>query len=282
MMKKTPIVFSLVREQSLFMTVIMSLLTFLSVMALGIVLAIGTGVMRWNAQWNLFATVQVSDSENSDSVKKILADNAGAIKSSTEITSEKMADLMRPWISGGGDVMKNYLPQMWEVEFKSDADMKNVADKIGTRARFLRHSAALKTSTAAGWKMMAIATLLLLLTIGAIGACISYIARNTAMLHRRELEILNQIGASDAFVARQMQIIVAKISMTAGAIGFVAAAPILMLIISTAHSARVGLMAMLGLSGWGWIMLILLPILIVVFSIRITKHTTLKILKNEQ
>ena len=120
----------------------------------------------------------------------------------------------------------------------------------------------------------------LLLTLGAIGFCISYIARNTAMLHRRELEILNQIGASDGFVARQMQIIVGKISLIACATGYLSAVPVILLILSMARSARVGLMAMLGLSGMGWLLLTLLPISIVIFSILMTRHTTINILKN--
>ena len=101
------------------------------------------------------------------------------------------------------------------------------------------------------------------------------------MLHRRELEILNQIGASDSFVARQMQIIVAKISGAAGAAGFCAAALVLLMILGTAHSARVGLMAMMGLGMGGWITLVMLPIAIVIFSIYITRRTTLKILAND-
>ena len=128
--------------------------------------------------------------------------------------------------------------------------------------------------------MIFIAGLVLALTIGAIGVCITYIARNTALLHRRELEILNQIGASDSFVARQMQIIVAKICIVAGLGGFLAAVPVLLLILSAAHSARVGLMAMLGLGTWGWITLIFMPIMIMIFAIFITRRTTLNILKN--
>jgi cell division protein FtsX len=116
--------------------------------------------------------------------------------------------------------------------------------------------------------------------LGAIGICISYLAQNTAMLHKRELEILNQVGASDSFIARQMQFIVAKISLFATTIGFIAAVPVLFVIISTAHSARVGLMATMGLSGNGWIVLALLPIAIIVFAIWMTRRTTIKILKN--
>ena len=277
-MKKTT-VFSLVREQSMFMTAIMSLLTFLSVLALGIALSIGTGVMRWNSQWELFATVQVTNPEHADKTKKIITDNSNKIQTINEISTEQMTDLMSPWISGGS-VLKNYLPKMWEIKFKSTEDMKTVGEQLSKNARFLTHASALKSSTGAGWKMILMSSFILILTLGAIGVCISYIARNTAMLHRRELEILNQIGASDNFVAHQMQIIVAKISTTAAAIGFIAAIPVLLLIISTAHSARVGLMAMLGLSGTGWLTLFLLPVAIVAFSIWTTRRTTIKLLQN--
>ncbi|MBE6460367.1 MAG: hypothetical protein E7007_00470 [Alphaproteobacteria bacterium] len=276
---KKPTVFSLVREQSVFMTAIMSLLTFLAVLALGIALSIGTGVMRWNSQWELFATVQVVNPDYIDKTKKIITDNTDKIKTLNEISTEQMTDLMSPWISGGG-VLKNYLPKMWEIEFKNADDMKIIGEQISKNARFLTHASALKSSTGAGWKMILMSSFILILTLGAIGICISYIARNTAMLHRRELEILNQIGASDNFVARQMQTIVAKISATATTIGFIVATPVLLLIISTAHSTRVGLMAMLGLSGAGWFILFLLPVAIVIFSIWTTRRTTIKILQN--
>ena len=277
---KKPIVFSLVREQSMFMTAIMGLLTFLSVLTLGIALSIGTGVIRWNAQWNNFATIQITDSKNVDATAKIIEANRDKTKSIRRISDEEMNNLMRPWISNGGSALKNYLPTMWEIEFKSADDMESVQKSIDKSARFLTHASALKTSTSAGWKMIGISVLVLALALGAIGVSISYIARNTAMLHKRELEILTQIGASDGFVAHQMQIIVAKITTLAAICGFAAAMPVLMLILWTAHSTRVGLMAMLGLSTFGWWMLVALPVAIVVFAIFITRRTTLKILKD--
>ena len=278
---KKPTVFSLVREQSMFMTTIMGLLTFLSVLALGIAISIGTGVVRWNAQWDNTATVQVTNTKNIDATAKIIEDNRDKTKSIRRISDDEMANLMRPWISNGGAALKNYLPTMWEIEFKSAQDMTSVQKAIDKNARFLTHASALKNSTSAGWKMIGISVLVLALTLGAIGISISYIARNTAMLHRRELEILTQIGASDAFVARQMQIIVAKITSLAAICGFAGAVPVLMLVLWAARSARVGLMAMLGLSGFGWWTLVALPILIVVFAIFVTRRTTLNILKAE-
>ena len=276
-MKKTT-VFSLVREQSVFMTAIMSLLTFLSVMTLGIAISIGTGVIDWNSQWKTSATVQVTNQKSEPIIRKILDENKTKIETLHEISAEKMSDLMRPWVSGG-NALQNYLPKMWEVQFKSESDLRDISKTISPHARFLTHASALHTSMSAGWKMIMIAGLILALTLGTIAICVSYIARNTAMLHKRELEILNQVGASDSFIARQMQIIVTKICACAGLIGFVAAVPVLLLVISVAHSARVGLMAMLNITSGGWTCLVVLPILITIFAIWMTKRTTLKILQ---
>ena len=235
--------------------------------------------MRWNNQWELFATVQTTDDAKAEKAEKIITSNADKIESVSKISTAQMQDLMKPWISGGS-VLKNYLPQMWEIQFKTKDDLQTVGKQISEHARFLTHATALKSSTSAGWKMILMSSFMLILTLGAIGICISYIARNTAMLHRRELEILNQIGASDNFVAAQMQIIVGKISALAAGIGFIAAAPILLLILSTAHTARVGLMSAMNLSGTGWTTLLLLPVAIVIFAIWVTKRTTINILKH--
>ena len=276
---RTPIVFSLVREQSIFMTVIMGLMTFLGVLALGIAISIGTAVVRWNSQWDLFATVQVMKPDNAANVKKIFATESAKIVSLREISTSEMTRLMRPWVSGGG-VLQNYLPQMWEVKFKSTSDMHKIADSIAPYGRFLTHADAVKPSVNAGWRMIAISGLILALAIGAITICVSFMARNTAQLHKRELEILNQVGANDSFIAKQMQVIVGKICIAAGAIGLAVATPVLLLIINAARRARVGLMTMMDISLLGWISIFIATLLMIVFAIWVTRRTTFRILEH--
>ena len=280
---KKPIVFSLFREQSVFMTAVMGIMTFLAVMALGISLAIGTGVVRWNRQWDTYATVQVTNADNVKSVRRVLDDNRDKIENLRELSNEEMSALMRPWISGSGNgALVKYLPTMFEVRFKTADDMRAVGDSVKQNARFITHNDALRPSVSAGWKMVAILAIVLGLIIATIGICVSFIARNTALLHKRELEILNQVGASDSFVVRQMQAIVTRICVVACGCGFLAAVPILAIILIVAHSARVGLLAMLAISGAGWFALLLMPIAIIIFAIIVTKKTTLKILNTEQ
>ena len=276
-MKKTSLVFSLVREQSVFMTVVISVLTFMAVLAFGISLSIGSGVIRWNNQWDKYATVQVIDSNKSETVKKVFENNRDKIESVREISNSEMERIMKPWISGGAK-LKNYLPQMFELKLKKSEHMDYMRNEISKSGKFLTHTSALEKSISVGWKIFLITMFILMLIMVSIGVCVSYISRNIAMLHKHELEILNQVGASDDFIAKQMQIIVGKISINAGLIGFVAAAPILALILSVAHSARTGLLAMMTLSSGNWIALMILPLAIVILSIYITKKTTLKIL----
>lgn len=276
-MKKTKLVFSLVREQSIFMTVVISVLTFLAVLAFGIALSVGGSVIRWNTQWDKYATIQITNPDNANYVKKVFEENSNKFDNIQEISKKEMEHILQPWISSGAK-LNNYLPVMYEVKLKKSSDMNSIREKISTRAKFLTHTSAMKTSISAGWKLVSITTLVFILMMVSIGVCISYISRNIAMLHKHELEILNQVGATDKFIARQMQMIVAKISSVACLVGFVSATPIILMIISAAHSARVGLMATLSLSNFDWIALILLPIVIVIFSVYITKKTTLKIL----
>lgn len=279
-MKKNALVFSLVREQSIFMTVVISVLTFLAVLAFGVALSIGTGVSRWNNQWDTFATVQITNPDNVSAVKKIFADNQDKIESVKEISKSDMERMMAPWISNGAK-LNNYLPQMFEIKMKKISDITSIREQISPKAKFLIHSSALQTSISAGWKLVSITMFVFLLMLISIGVCVSCISRNIAMLHKHELEILNQVGATDNFVAKQMQIIVAKISAVACLIGFVVALPIIGMILSTAHSARVGLLATLSLSFGDMLALFALPIIIVIFSVYITKKTTLKILSGK-
>ena len=279
-MKKRTLVFSLVREQSIFMTVVISILTFLSVLAFGIALAIGGGVTKWNNQWDKYATVQITNLDNTSTIKKIFESNADKIESVNEISKSDMERIMQPWVSSGAK-LNQYLPQTFEIRVKNAKDMEILKQQIMPKAKFLTHANALKPSMSAGWKLVMITSFVLILILASIGICISYISRNIAMLHKHELEILNQVGATDKFIAKQMQIIVAKISTFACLIGFVVAIPILMLILATARSARIGLLATLSLSGTSWAILFLLTIAIIVFSVYITRETTIKILSGK-
>jgi len=207
---KNKLVFSLVHDQSVFMTVVISILTFVAILTFGIALSIGTGIIRWNTQWDNYATIQIIDISKTTNVKNILDTNKSKIESITEISKDSMKKLMNPWISSGAD-LAGYLPTMFEVKFKNNVNVQEIKSQLQQHAKFLTHTTALKPTISTGWKMLTISSLIMLLILASICICVSCIAKNIAMLHKHELEILNQIGATDKFIIKQMQKIIGKI-----------------------------------------------------------------------
>ena len=277
-MKKPP-VFSIVREQSIFLTVLMSVLSFLAVLCLGITISIGTAVSRMQGGWDRMASIQIMPGGDMSSVQKILESSTSRLTSINTVSDEEVSRMLRPWM-GGGNVLKNYVPKMIELKFKEKQDVSVVAGKIRDlpNVRFMTHADGMRNIINAGWKIMLIAIFVMALAGCAIAACVAYITRNITLVHKRELEIMNIIGARDKFIARQLQFAVAKISAIAAAAGFLVAAVFLVLINAMAHDSRVGLMANMNIGAMGWGVLVILSLSLVVLSVYIARKTTMKVL----
>ncbi len=276
---KQPLVFSFVKEQSVFMTMLMSLMSFLAVISLGIALSIGGAVYKWSAQWEKMATVQIIKGGDVDAVKRIISDSRSDFEFARNVDESEMSRMLAPWLKNS-NVLSDYLPTMFELKFKNKSGIEKFIPKIEQiqNTNFITHNSGMRNAIMSGYKIIAIAILILGIMMTALWISISYITRNITLIHRRELEILAQIGASDKFVVRQLQIIIGKISTMSVAIGFTAASLVLMFINTIASSARVGFMTMMGIGNFGWLALGSLGILIIIFAIIVTKRTTIKIL----
>ena len=277
MMKKRPAVFSIVHDQSVFLTIILALLTFLSVLCLGITLSIGTAVKKWNAQWDTFATVQVLPNGDLTGVRTALSEFKNYTVSVRDIPESEVSNMLGQWLRDS-DAMIQYLPKMIEVKMKSKRAVLDLGARVSNlnNVRYLTHSDGVRNITGAGIKIIGISLAVFAMILCAIAVCVSYIARNITVVHRRELEILNHMGAYDSFIANQMSKIMAKISMFASLIGFLAAVPVLLFIISMSRNVRFGLMALIGLDNAGWLILGLITIGMVVLSVYIARRTTLR------
>lgn len=279
MIKRQPLVFSFVKEQAIFLTALIALLSFLATLSLGVTIGIGAGVSRWNSGWDNLATIQILPGGDFDAAVSL----SKTARRATIIPDEDVAKMLRPWM-GNDNALQQYLPKMIEVEFKKSSELRAFGDQVATmpNVRFITHAAGAKNITRAGWQIMGISVIVMLMILSAIGLCISYITRNITLIHKRELEILTQIGASDSFVARQMQIIITKISALAAAIGLVVAAPMIMLIIAMAKGTRIGLMAQMHVPVAGWIAIVLLPVGIIFLTTWLARRTTIRILSDHK
>jgi cell division protein FtsX len=276
-MKKKPAVFSIMQDQSVFLTIILALLTFLSVLCLGITLSIGTAVKKWNAQWDTYSTIQILPNGDITGVRAALSESKSLIVSARDIPEAEVSAMLRQWLRDS-DAMWQYLPKMIEVKLKSKRAVIELGAKVSTlnNVRYLTHSDAVRNITGAGVKIIGISLAVFAMILFAIAVSVSYIARNITTVHRRELEILNHMGAYDSFIANQMSKIMARISALASLIGFAVAAPVLLFIISMSRNVRFGLMAMIGLDRMGWLILAAITIGMAALSVYIARRTTLR------
>lgn len=276
---KKPLVFSFVKEQSAFMTMLMSLMSFLAILSLGIALSLGSAVYKWSAQWDKMATIQIMRGGDLDNVKKIISEYKNSLEYADQISDSEMSKMLTPWLKESA-VLTEYLPKMFEIKFKNKNSIPNFAEKISAipNTTFMTHNTGMQNAIQSGYKIIGISIFILSIIISILGISISYITRNIALIHKRELEILNQIGASHKFIIRQLQIIIAKISAIATLFGFTAATIVLLFINTLATNARVGFMTMMGLTPVSWTALALLGISIIIFATFITRTTTMKIL----
>ncbi|MCL2338383.1 MAG: hypothetical protein FWC51_00305 [Proteobacteria bacterium] len=277
---KKPIVFSFVREQRIFMVSLLALLSFLAVLCLGLVISLGTAVKRWNAQWNLMATVQVMPGGNVTAVQKAIDGTKNDIVSLREISTEESAAMLKPWLASS-DALTGYIPKMTELQFKNASARNDFGSRVAgiDGVRFVTFAGGMRATTSVGWQIILISFFVLALVLASIILCISYITKNTTLIHRHELEILNQVGARDSFIAKQLMSIILRLAAIGTAIGFVVAAPVLLIIISMAHSLRVGMFTQMAVPGIGWIVLIVLAVGIIGLSVITTRKTVMRILR---
>ena len=277
---KHPLVFSFVKEQRTFLTALIALLSFLAVLCLGLVISLGTAVGRWNAQWDLMATVQVMPGTDISIAQKILDGARDNIVQSREIGADESARMLSAWLSGG-NALTQYIPKMIEVKFKNRTALKEVREKIaGTEGvRIVTFADGMRAATSAGWQIMLLSVFVLGLVLGALVLCVSYITRNITLIHRRELEILNQIGARDGFIARQLMVIIARLGAIGAFAGLITAVPVLLIIISMARGMRVGMFTQMAIPGAGWILLCGLAVSTIVLAIWVTRRTVMGILR---
>jgi len=277
---KTPLVFSFIKEQKAFLTLLMSLLTFLSVLGLGLVISLSTAIIRWNSEWSLMATVQVLPGGDTNAAARMIASQRANIVNLREISESDARRMLSPWLQGG-TVLTQYIPQMTELRFKNRGAMNEMAEQAApvSGVRFARHNDAMRTTTNIGWRVILLSVFVLSLVLGAVVVCISYITRNITLIHRRELEILNQIGAKDEFVAKQLMIVIARICVVAAGIGFAAAVPALLVISGIARSVRVGMFSQMAIPAGGWALLVMLAGGIVALSVWTARKTVIDILR---
>ena len=272
-----PLVFSFVNEQRRFLFLLLGFLTFLSILSGGVILSLSSAVARFSSGLEKTGLIMVMPGANLDAAKKILEAQKDNIVSARTIDREESSRLLQNWLSGS-NTLANHIPTVIQVRAKTTKALDKIAnDAAAAKLRFA-HGRNAAPDRRVGFRIMTLAGFIFMTILGALGVCIAHSVRNIITIHKREIEIMHQVGSTNNYIAWQIQKAMLEISAKAMAGGWLAGAAMLVLINGLARGARVGLLGQMGMNLTDWMMTIIMAAALVILTVWITRNRAMKIL----
>lgn len=197
------------------LTAAIGVMSFLAALALAALLAIFAAADAWTSELKSGITIQIKGPDPasiraaSDAALAVLQSTDG-IEDVRALSPEETAKLLEPWLGAGN--VGAYLNVPALIEAKASAELKR--DLSGLRRRVLAvaptaafddHSAWREKLAAAARSGQALALAVFLLVLGAAGAVSAFAARAGLAANREVVSILHLVGATDAFIANEVQ-----------------------------------------------------------------------------
>jgi cell division transport system permease protein len=272
------------------MSWVMAIMLFLTLLAAAAAIAIGHAASRGSTELARDATVQLIETDpveraaQQGRVAKILKSTAGVtdVKSVTE--SEARA-LLEPWLGDAAKEADIPVPALIDVSFASPpskarlAELQRTLSRSAPGIRIDSHASWMAPFVALMRTMLFLALGVLFLLLLATAATIVLSVRGALNTHRSTIEIMHMMGSTDVQAARLFQRRVALDALFGGLIGLVAAIAVLWLLGSRFSDLEPGLLAEAGMPLYGWVVLVLIPIVVAWLAMLTARWTVLSALK---
>lgn len=246
---------------------VIAIMMFLTVLATAVGLGLGQGIGRLETDLSGRATVQVviADAEARQAASARIVDRLrrtpgiGVVRRVDPIT---LANQLRPWLGDAASEEGLPMPALIDVDAGRLAydDLKRIVQVVEPRAHVEPHAGFLQPLADLVRSLTLIAALVVLLMALATSAVVVLAARAAHEAHRGTIEVLHQMGATDAQLARLFQRRIALDAFFGGALGFVLAAAVIMLIGQRFTATGSELLQSIALPWTAWVALAVLPL----------------------
>ncbi|MGH1397886.1 MAG: cell division protein FtsX [Alphaproteobacteria bacterium] len=274
-----------------FLILLITLMTFLAVLALMAGFALSQITTHWSAGLENQITIEIPAETEEGKIRtqneiNILSKDIEAkIKDYTFITSikilstDEISTLIAPWLGTNFTMDDIPLPGLIALELTDNADIAalianiKTIDKtitIDTHEEWLKSILNLISSLKFG---MNIVTLVIAITgITAIAGAI----RSRMAEHKPDVELLHLMGASDLYIAKQFQRYALTLGLKGGLIGLITGVSMILLFTLLRGESTDGLLPQFTLQTAHTIILALLPILVCAISGFTARSTVLR------
>lgn len=278
-----------------FLRLLICMMTVLGMLALSASFALSAMTKRWSEGLQNKVSVEIPASDTDGNVilpgivQDMTSDTARILKQHPDVESAvvmketQIRELLSPWL--GSDMVMDSIPipGLISVTFKKNTqtDLKALENELKTvapRARIDTHESWLSDVvrfTGALQFAAALLTLIIAITtlVAVAGAVRSKLAEN-----KEELELLHLMGASDSYIAKQLQRHTMILSLQGGLMGILAGALMLFIISLVAGEMGVNLVPDFKLGLSQKTMLLLMPLPIAALAMVTTRFTVLRVL----
>lgn len=239
------------------------------------VLAAAAGLGLWQAAASLGqdlagrVTIQLVEADantRAASVRRVQAALRGmpGAGKATPVAQDILAEQLRPWLGDDMAAADLPIPALIDVELAGGgeatiAQMRRAVAAVAPGARLEPHAAFLSPLSSLLRSLAWLAALLVFLMAAATGAVVVLAARGAHDNHRITIDILHLMGATDVQIARLFQRRIALDALFGGALGFVSAALVVLLLGQRLGATGSELLQAVSLPLYGWLFLLLLP-----------------------
>ena len=194
---------------------VVAIMTFLASLAAGGAVLVSRASLEWRTTVSREATIQIRPRTGRD----IEADIAAVVEAATGTTGvaevrplskRESETLLEPWLGQGANLDEIPVPRM--VVLKLDglarvdfAALRDRVAKAAPTATLDDHRMWSERLAAMANVLVAIAIVLLLLIVTAMGLAISFATHGAMAGNREIIEVLHFVGASDRFISQQFQ-----------------------------------------------------------------------------
>jgi cell division transport system permease protein len=280
------------------LVIAMSVMCFLSTLAVGTLLLIERAVDRWTSQISGEATVQILPGEGIDADAeaqnaKALLEAFPGIATVRLLDAADAADLLEPWLGRTSILDELPIPRLLAITIDrsnppdfAELDKQLAANIKGASLDTHRRWQDELTTMAATLKWLSLTVLLII--SGAAIALVVYATRTALEANRETIEVLYLVGAEDKFIAGQIERRFLRAGLRAGLIGMAGGLAVFALFIVTSlvgtpsgieTEIRNLLLSTDHKSISGYALFLLVPVLATLISLMTARLATTRILK---
>lgn len=278
-----------------FLRLLICLMSVLGMLALSASFALSAMTARWSEGLADKVSVEIPAADSggdiiqpslvksmTDDVAKVLSENPD-VEEAAIMEESQVKKLLSPWL--GEDMVMDSIPipGLVSVTFRkgSHPDIKALEQKLrdkAPQARIDTHESWL-SDVLHFTGALQFAAILLSLIIGATTlVAVAGGVRSKLSENKEELELLHLMGASDSYIARQLQRHTLILSLQGGALGVVAGGLLLLAISLVAGHIGVNLVPDFKLGSTQKTMLLLMPVPIAVLAMITARFTVMRVL----